>query len=59
MSCKDMEGSSYGLEELKKITKNLSQDSLFPGGDLNKGPPEYEAGVPTSCVLRWVLWQFT
>jgi hypothetical protein len=33
------------LEELKKITKNLSQDSLYPGRDLNLVPPKYEAGT--------------
>jgi hypothetical protein len=28
--------------------KNLSQDSWFPGRDLNPGPPEYETGVLTT-----------
>jgi hypothetical protein len=29
----------------EKNTKNLSQDSRFPGRDLNPVPPEYEAAV--------------
>jgi hypothetical protein len=50
-----LEGSGSGLilrhypgihlKALRKITKNLSQDSRSPGRDLNQGPPEYEAGV--------------
>jgi hypothetical protein len=50
-----MEGSNRGLllkyypgirlEGLRKTTKNLSQDSRYPGGDFNPGPPE--AGVLT------------
>jgi hypothetical protein len=52
---KDVEGSGHGLISgtfpafawgggLRRITKNLSQDSRSPGRDLNPGPPEYEAG---------------
>jgi hypothetical protein len=33
------------LKRMRKITKNLSQNSRSPGRDLNLGPPEYEAGV--------------
>jgi hypothetical protein len=33
------------LERLRKITKNVSQDSRSPGLGSNPGPPEYEAGV--------------
>jgi hypothetical protein len=29
------------LERLRKITKNLSQDSRCPGRNLNPAPPEY------------------
>jgi hypothetical protein len=55
---KDLEGSfrgiilryypGIGLEELRKTTKNLNQDSRFPGRDLKPGPTEYEAGVLTT-----------
>jgi hypothetical protein len=31
------------LEELRKVTKNLSQDSRSQGRDLNPGPLQYEA----------------
>jgi hypothetical protein len=54
---KEVEGSSCGLilkyysgiclEELKKTTKDLSQDSRSPDRDFNPGPPEYEAGMLT------------
>jgi hypothetical protein len=33
------------LKDLRKTTKNLSQDRRSPGRDLNPGPPEYEAVV--------------
>jgi hypothetical protein len=36
------------LEELRKITRTLSQDSRSPGRDLNQRPIEYEAGVLTT-----------
>jgi hypothetical protein len=36
------------LEELTKTTKNLRQSIQSPGRDLNPGPTEYEAGVPTT-----------
>jgi hypothetical protein len=39
------------LEGLGETTRNLSQDNRSPGGDLNPGPPEYEARV-LSC-RRW------
>jgi hypothetical protein len=51
-----MEGSDRGmigyypgicLEELRKTTRNLTQDSRSPYRDLNLGPPKYEAGVIT------------
>jgi hypothetical protein len=35
------------LEELKKATKNLIQDSQSVVQDLKSGTPEYEAGVLT------------
>jgi hypothetical protein len=35
------------LEELKKATKNLSQDSRFSGRDLKPKRPEYEALTAT------------
>lgn len=31
--------------ELRKTTKNLSQDSRSPGRDLKPGHPKYEVGV--------------
>jgi hypothetical protein len=37
--------SGIFLKELRKTTKNLSQDSRSSGRDLNPGPPKYEAGV--------------
>jgi hypothetical protein len=30
------------------------QSSLFPGRDLNPGPPEYEEGEPTTQLRRSV-----
>jgi hypothetical protein len=48
---KDLEGSgrpNYGsifLEGLRQTTKNLSEDSLSQGRDLNPGPPEYVHNV--------------
>jgi hypothetical protein len=36
------------LEGLRKITKNLRQDSQFPGRDVKPGPPDYEAEVLTA-----------
>jgi hypothetical protein len=35
----------YCLEGLRKIMKNLSQDSQSPHQDLNLGPPKYKAGI--------------
>lgn len=32
------------LEGLRNAKKHLSQGNLSPDGDLNLGPPEYEAG---------------
>jgi hypothetical protein len=43
------------LEGLRKTMKTLSQDSQFPGRDLNPGPPEYEAGVLTTHPRHLVL----
>jgi hypothetical protein len=36
------------LEEARKTTKNLSQDSHSPGQDLNPGLDEYRGGVVTT-----------
>jgi hypothetical protein len=36
----------------KEIHENLSQDSLSPGRDLKLGPPDEEAGVLTTRLLR-------
>jgi hypothetical protein len=54
----DLEGNCRGLilivypgirlEELGKTTKNLSQDGVSPGRDLNPGSTEYEAGALTA-----------
>jgi hypothetical protein len=60
-----MEGSDCGLrycpiiclEELRKTTRNLSQDSRSLGQDLNLGPSEYEAGVLTTqsqCLIMFL-----
>jgi hypothetical protein len=46
--------SGIRLEGLRKNTKNLSQDSEFPGRHLNPGPPEYEAGALTAQPRRLV-----
>jgi hypothetical protein len=35
------------LEGLRWNMENTSQRSWFPGQDLNLGPRDYEAGVPT------------
>jgi hypothetical protein len=50
-----LEGSGLGLilrlypgiclEDLRKTTEYLNQNSRFPGQDLNPEPPEYEATV--------------
>jgi hypothetical protein len=34
------------LEGLAKTTKDVSQESMSPGRDLNPEPPEYEARLP-------------
>jgi hypothetical protein len=39
------------LKGLKKTTKDLSQDSLSPVLDMNRGLPEYEAGVLTTRMV--------
>jgi hypothetical protein len=59
----DVEGSGRGLilehypsiclEGLRKIIRNLSQDSCSPGQDLKPGPPEYEAGVLTRSSAKF------
>jgi hypothetical protein len=36
---------SICMEELRKTAKKFSKDIRFPGRDLNRGLPEYEAGV--------------
>jgi hypothetical protein len=36
------------LEGLRKTTKSFSENSRFPGRDLNAGPSVYEAGVLTT-----------
>jgi hypothetical protein len=61
---KDLEGSGNGLslryypeirlEELKKITKGLSQDNWSPSRDLNPRSPEFEARVLASGPQRSV-----
>jgi hypothetical protein len=43
------------LEGLKKTTKNLNQGSRSPSRDLNPEPSEYEAGEPTTRLLRSVF----
>jgi hypothetical protein len=45
---------SICLEGPRKTVQNLSQDSWSPGRDLNPRPPEYEAGVLTTRLRRWV-----
>jgi hypothetical protein len=62
---KDMEGSGRGLicrcypgirlEELRQNTKNLSQDSRFPGRNLNPGRPEYELGAYSGLTAAYVI----
>jgi hypothetical protein len=41
-----------GLQELRKTTKTLSQESRSPGRDLNPRPPECEAAVLTTLPRR-------
>jgi hypothetical protein len=59
---KHMEGNSQdliwgiSLEGLRKITKNLGQNSQCMGCALNMGPPDYEAGVLTT--QKWHLVQY-
>jgi hypothetical protein len=43
------------LEELRKTTMDLSQDSRSTGRDLDPGPPEYGTGVNSlnlCCTVR-------
>jgi hypothetical protein len=44
----------YKLRGLIKTTKNLSQDCLSPGRDLNPGVLEYETGktIVNYCIDR-------
>jgi hypothetical protein len=44
----------YKLRRLIKTTKNLSQDCLSPGRDLNPGVLEYETGktIFNYCIDR-------
>jgi hypothetical protein len=48
------------LDGLRKTTKNLSQDILSPGRDLNPGLTEYESEVlttrPLNSVSRVMSW---
>jgi hypothetical protein len=46
---------SGGTKESHKI---LSEDSLYPGRDLNPGPPEFEAGVLSPPPRRTVCTIF-
>jgi hypothetical protein len=43
------------LEELRKVSKDLSQDSRFPVQDFNPGLPEYETGVLTTRARHSLL----
>jgi hypothetical protein len=47
------------LDGPRKTTKNLSQESRYPGRDLNPGPPEYE-GVfnhsTTTLMMIMSIW---
>jgi hypothetical protein len=43
------------LEELRKTTKNFSQDSQSLGKDMNPGPLEYEIRVITTQPLHSVI----
>jgi hypothetical protein len=40
---------------LRKTTKDLSEDSLSPGRDLNPRSPEYEAGALITRLRRSVV----
>jgi hypothetical protein len=40
--------SQHLLEGLRKTTNHLSHDTRSPGQNIDPGPPEYEAGVPTT-----------
>jgi hypothetical protein len=44
--------AQYSPVGTEKNTKNLSQDSWCLDRDLNRGPPEYEAGVLTTPPRR-------
>jgi hypothetical protein len=46
------------VESLRKITKNLSQDSRSPGRDLNPGPPEYESEVLAFVLMTRIFFAF-
>jgi hypothetical protein len=43
------------LEQLRKTTKNLSQDRRSAGRDLNPGAPEYEARLLATRPRRSVF----
>jgi hypothetical protein len=51
------------LEGLRKTTKNLSQDTRFPGRDLSPEPMEYAAGALTTRLPQRVNlladWKYT
>jgi hypothetical protein len=53
----DIEGSGVFMEGVRKITKNLSQNSRYCGRDLIYSSREYEFGalpLYTRCVLPFV-----
>jgi hypothetical protein len=59
-SCRGLILSYYSricLEELRKITRNFSQDSRSLGRDLKPGPPHFETGVLTTLPRHSVDWE--
>jgi hypothetical protein len=46
---------SFYLEWLKKTTKQLDRDGQLPDRDLNPKPSEYEAGMCTITLFRFVF----
>jgi hypothetical protein len=52
-------GPSIFLEELRKTSKNLSQDSRCPDQDTNRAPTEYKSrALPLGKCIRWNWHQF-
>jgi hypothetical protein len=41
-----------------ETTKNVSQESRFPGRDFNPRPPDYEAGVLLTRPRRLIISNF-